>query len=133
MRIDLLTFLVHDQDTAIDFFVDALGFELSEHTRSVGDDGRTRRWVVVRPPGGGTGLLLALAVGEEQAAATGHQAGGRVGFFLHVDDFATAHGRMLAAGVSFLEEPRHEVYGTVAVFRDVSGNTWDLLGPAPTD
>jgi catechol 2,3-dioxygenase-like lactoylglutathione lyase family enzyme len=130
MRIDLTTFLVHDQDEAITFFTAALGFELTEDSVSTGSDGSPRRWVVVRPAGGGSGLLLARAANDEQVAATGNQTGGRVGFFLHVDDFAVAHDRMIAAGVEFLEQPRHEVYGTVAVFRDVSGNTWDLLGPA---
>lgn len=130
MRIDLTAFLVTDHDEAIAFFTDALGFELAEDAPATTDDGRTKRWVVVRPPGGGSGLLLALADGEEQRGAVGRQAGGRVGHFLHVDDFAVQHRRMVEAGVEFLEEPRHESYGTVAVFRDLYGGTWDLLGPA---
>ncbi|QIG44495.1 VOC family protein [Nocardioides anomalus] len=128
MRLDLTTLVVDDQDEAIAFFVDALGFELAEDRASTTDDGRAKRWVVVRPPGGGAGLLLARADGPEQEAAVGRQTGGRVGFFLHVEAFAPQHARMLAAGVEFLEEPRHEAYGTVAVFLDCAGNRWDLLG-----
>lgn len=124
MRISLATLVVADYDAAITFFVDALGFDLVEDTPR-GD----KRWVVVRPPGARTGLLLARAPGDDQVAAIGHQTGGRVGFFLEVDDFDVAWRRMTDAGVEFLEQPRHEVYGTVAVFRDLSGNTWDLLGP----
>ncbi len=124
MRLDLVTLVVPDYDPAIAFFVDALGFELVEDTPR-----GAKRWVVVRPPGGGAGLLLARADGEAQAAAVGNQTGGRVGFFLQVDDFATTYDRMREHGVTFEEEPRHEEYGTVVVFRDVAGNTWDLLGP----
>jgi catechol 2,3-dioxygenase-like lactoylglutathione lyase family enzyme len=124
VRLDLTTLVVREYDEAIAFFVDALGFELAEDTPR----GPGKRWVVVRPPGGGAGLLLARADGPDQEAAVGRQTGGRVGFFLHVDEFAPQHARMLAAGVEFLEEPRHEEYGTVAVFRDLAGNTWDLLG-----
>ncbi len=129
MRIDLTTLLVPEYDAAIAFFTEALGFDLVEDTPSTTGDGRAKRWVVVRPPGGGSGLLLAQADGDDQRAALGRQAGGRVGFFLHVDDFAAQHDRMVAAGVELLEEPRHEPYGTVVVFRDPYGNTWDLLGP----
>ncbi|MEI5673962.1 MULTISPECIES: VOC family protein [unclassified Nocardioides] len=130
MRLDLVTLVVPDYDPAIAFFVDALGFELAEDTpRGTASDGSPKRWVVVRPPGGGAGLLLARADGDDQAAAVGRQAGGRVGFFLQVDDFAATYDRMSAHGVDFLEQPRHEEYGTVVVFRDVAGNTWDLLGP----
>jgi catechol 2,3-dioxygenase-like lactoylglutathione lyase family enzyme len=130
VHIDLTTYLVRDHDEAIAFFVDALGFDLAEDAASTTTDGRAKRWVVVRPPSGGSGLLLALADGEQQVSLVGRQAGGRVGHFLHVDDFAAQHARMVAAGVEFLEEPRHEPYGTVAVFRDPYGSTWDLLGPA---
>lgn len=130
MRIDLTTLLVREYDEAIGFFTEALGFELAEDSASTTSDGRAKRWVVVRPPAGGGGLLLARADGAEQEAALGRQTGGRVGFFLHVDDFAATYARMAAYGVEFLEEPRHETYGTVVVFRDVAGNTWDLLGPA---
>lgn len=129
MRISQVTGIVHDQDEAIRFFVDALGFELVEDSPSATDDGRPKRWVVVRPPGGETGLLLARADGDRQAAAVGDQFGGRVGLFLRVDDFDAHHRRMLDHGVEFLEPPRHEPYGTVAVFVDVAGNRWDLLGP----
>jgi catechol 2,3-dioxygenase-like lactoylglutathione lyase family enzyme len=124
VRISLATLVVADYDEAIGFFVDALGFDLVEDTPRGG-----KRWVVVRPPGGGSGLLLARADGDDQAAVVGHQTGGRVGFFLEVDDLDVAWRRMTAAGVEFLEQPRHESYATVAVFVDVAGNRWDLLGP----
>lgn len=129
--IDLVTFVVRDYDEAIDFFVRLLGFTLLDDSPSVAESGRAKRWVVVRPPSGGTGLLLAEADGEEQRRALGNQTGGRVAFFLRVNDFAAAHERMSAGGVEFLTEPREEPYGTVAIFRDVSGNRWDLLGPPP--
>jgi catechol 2,3-dioxygenase-like lactoylglutathione lyase family enzyme len=122
--------LVRDYDSAIRFFVDALGFELVEDSPSLTNDGRPKRWVVVRPPGAPTGLLLAQADGADQAAAVGNQFAGRVGFFLQVEDFGTAHARMVAAGVEFVTDPRTEPYGQVAVFVDVAGNRWDLLGPA---
>jgi catechol 2,3-dioxygenase-like lactoylglutathione lyase family enzyme len=127
--LDLVTIVVDDYDDAIRFFVDAVGFELVEDSPATTDDGRPKRWVVVRPPGGGTGLLLARADGERQAAAVGQQVAGRVGFFLWVDDLAAAHRRMVAAGVEFVRAPRSEPYGEVAVFLDVAGNRWDLLGP----
>jgi catechol 2,3-dioxygenase-like lactoylglutathione lyase family enzyme len=130
MRLDKITIVVDDYDRAIQFFTDVLGFELAEDSPSLTNDGRPKRWVVVRPPGAETGILLAQADGERQAAAVGSQAGGRVGFFLWVDDFAAAHQRMTAAGVEFLTEPRTEPYGRVAVFADIWGNRWDLLGPA---
>jgi catechol 2,3-dioxygenase-like lactoylglutathione lyase family enzyme len=130
VRLDLVTLVVREYDAAIRFFVDVLGFELTEDApRGSAGDGSPKRWVVVRPPGGGTGMLLARADGDDQAAAVGRQTGGRVGFFLQVDDFAAAYERMRAHGVRFEEEPRHEDYGTVVVFRDPAGNTWDLLGP----
>lgn len=110
--------------------MDLLGFELVEDSPSLTNDGHAKRWVVVRPPGAVTGLLLARADGAEQAAFVGTQAAGRVGFFLHVDDFTAAHARMASAGVRFLTEPRTEPYGQVAVFLDIAGNKWDLLGPA---
>ncbi|MGF1340431.1 VOC family protein [Streptomyces flavovirens] len=125
--IALVTLVVHDYDEAVSFYTDALGFELVEDT----DRGDGSRWVVVRPRGtGGTGLLLARATDEAQRAAVGAQTGGRVGFFLHTEDFAGDLERMRAAGVRFLEEPRYEPYGTVAVFEDLYGNRWDLLQPA---
>ncbi|MFB7556422.1 VOC family protein [Streptomyces brevispora] len=126
-HIALVTLVVRDYDEALAFYTDALGFELVEDT----DRGDGSRWVVVRPRGTrGSGLLLARAKDEEQGACVGAQTGGRVGFFLHTEDFAADHARMLAAGVRFLEEPRHEVYGSVAVFEDLYGNRWDLLQPA---
>ena len=125
MRISLTTLVVTDYDEAIRFYVDALGMDLVEDT----DRGGGKRWVVVRPPGAESGLLLARAVDDEQAAAVGRQTGGRVAFFLEVDDFEDAWTRMTAAGVEFVEPPRRESYATVAVFRDVAGNRWDLLGP----
>ncbi|MFI2642209.1 VOC family protein [Streptomyces sp. NPDC018610] len=131
-RIALVTLVVDDYDEAIRFYTEALGFRLVEDAAR--PDGS--RWVVVAPgpeePGGASGsaLLLARAKGEAQRARTGDQTGGRVGFFLHTDDFTRDHARMRAAGVTFLEEPRHEPYGTVAVFQDLYGNRWDLLQPA---
>jgi catechol 2,3-dioxygenase-like lactoylglutathione lyase family enzyme len=130
MHLDLVAIVVEEYDPAIAFFVGALGFELVEDSPARTSDGRAKRWVVVRPPGGGTGLLLARADGDGQRAAVGRQAGGRVGFFLRVDEFAAAHDRMVAAGVVFVAPPRDEPYGRVAVFLDVAGNRWDLLGPA---
>jgi catechol 2,3-dioxygenase-like lactoylglutathione lyase family enzyme len=122
-HLGLVALLVRDYDEAIDFFTHALGFRLREDL----DQGDGKRWVIVDPPGGQTGLLLARAVGPEQEARVGDQHGGRVGFFLNVDDFTAAHGKMTAAGVRFEEEPRKESYGTVAVFQDLYGNRWDLL------
>lgn len=131
--IALVTLVVRDYDEAIAFYTDAVGFELVEDT----DRGDGSRWVVVRPRGaagvgglGNAGLLLARAKNEDQEASVGNQTGGRVGFFLHTEDFAGDHERMTAAGVKFLEEPRHEPYGSVAVFEDLYGNRWDLLQPA---
>ncbi|MEV4491845.1 VOC family protein [Micromonospora coxensis] len=130
MRLDLVTLVVAEYDPAIAFFTDALGFALVEDSPSLTNDGRPKRWVVVRPPGGGTGLLLARADGERQQAAVGDQVAGRVGFFLQVDDFDATHRRMVEAGVEFVKPPRTEPYGRVAVFVDIAGNRWDLLGPA---
>jgi len=130
VHLDLVTVIVDEYDPAIDFFVDILGFELAEDSPSSTNDGRPKRWVVVRPPGAHTGVLLARADGDDQSATVGRQAAGRVGFFLHVEDFAASHARMVAAGVEFLTAPRTEPYGRVAVFRDIAGNRWDLLGPA---
>jgi catechol 2,3-dioxygenase-like lactoylglutathione lyase family enzyme len=127
----LVAVLVADYNPAIAFFVDGLGFELVEDTPSVTNDGRPKRWVVVRPPGGETGILLARADGDDQAAAVGEQVAGRVGFFLRVDDFDASYERMRSRGVEFVSVPRTEPYGRVAVFLDVSGNRWDLIGPGP--
>jgi catechol 2,3-dioxygenase-like lactoylglutathione lyase family enzyme len=125
----LIAVAVSEYDPAISFFVDGLGFELVEDSPALANDGRPKRWVVVRPPGAATGLLLARADGEDQAATVGKQAGGRVGFFLHVEDFDVVYGRMASAGVQFLTAPRTEPYGRVAVFLDIAGNKWDLIGP----
>ncbi len=127
--LELIAIVVEEYDPAIAFFVDALGFDLVEDSPALTNDGRPKRWVVVRPPGAQTGILLARADGEEQCAVVGSQTAGRVGFFLRVADFDSAHERMVSAGVRFLSEPRTEVYGRVAVFADISGNKWDLLGP----
>ena len=131
MHLDLIAVVVTEYDPAIDFFTGALGFELAEDSPALtSGGGRPKRWVVVRPPGAATGLLLARADGERQAAAVGNQAGGRVGFFLRVEDFDAAYARMTSAGVEFVAPPRTEPYGRVAVFLDIAGNRWDLLGPA---
>jgi catechol 2,3-dioxygenase-like lactoylglutathione lyase family enzyme len=129
VHLGLIALVVREYDPAISFFVDVLGFELVEDSPARTNDGRPKRWVVVRPPGAATGLLLARADGEGQAAIVGNQAGGRVGFFLHVDDFEAAYRRMTAAGVTFVTAPRAEPYGRVAVFLDIAGNRWDLIGP----
>lgn len=126
----LVTIVVDDYDTAIGFFVDVLGFDLTEDSPSLTNDGRPKRWVVVTPIGGETGILLARADGEVQASAVGNQCGGRVGFFLRVDDFDQTYDRLRGAGVEFLGAPRVEPYGRVVVFLDIAGNRWDLLGPA---
>jgi catechol 2,3-dioxygenase-like lactoylglutathione lyase family enzyme len=128
--LELVAIVVEEYDPAIRFFVDVLGFELKEDSPALTNDGRAKRWVVVRPPGAQTGLLLARADDERQAAVVGNQHAGRVGFFLRVDDFAAHYERMVAAGVEFVTSPRTEPYGQVAVFRDIAGNRWDLLGPA---
>jgi catechol 2,3-dioxygenase-like lactoylglutathione lyase family enzyme len=130
VHVSLIAIVVSEYDPAISFFVDVLGFELVEDSSALTNDGRPKRWVVVRPPGAETGLLLARADGEDQAAAVGKQAAGRVGFFLHVADFGAAFARMSSAGVQFLTAPRTEPYGLVAVFLDIAGNKWDLIGPA---
>jgi catechol 2,3-dioxygenase-like lactoylglutathione lyase family enzyme len=129
MHLEHTALIVHDYDEAIRFFVDALGFELIEDSPSATNDGRPKRWVVVRPPGAATGLLLAQADGDRQQSIVGEQYAGRVGLFLRVDDFDAARVRMLDHGVEFVTEQRDEPYGRVAVFVDVAGNRWDLLGP----
>jgi catechol 2,3-dioxygenase-like lactoylglutathione lyase family enzyme len=131
VNIDLVAIVVAEYDPAIRFFVDTLGFELVEDSPSLTNDGREKRWVVVRPPGAATGLLLARADGPTQQAAVGNQVAGRVGFFLRVDDFETSYARMQADGVEFVSEPRDEPYGRVVVFVDLAGNRWDMLGPRP--
>lgn len=131
MRIQSFAIIVDEYDHAIEFFVGVLGFELVEDSVGSTNDGRTKRWVVVRPPGAETGILLARADGERQAQAVGNQTAGRVGFFLRVDDFEEMYARMSVNGVEFVGPPRVEPYGSVAVFLDVAGNRWDLLGPTP--
>jgi catechol 2,3-dioxygenase-like lactoylglutathione lyase family enzyme len=125
-----VTIVVEEYDEAIAFFVDVLGFELVEDAPAVSDAGHPKRWVVVRPAGAETGILLARADGEAQAAAIGRQAGGRVAFFLRVDDFDAAYARIAGAGCE-VTPARDEPYGRVAIFTDVAGNRWDLIGPAP--
>lgn len=130
MHLEHMAVIVEDYDAAIEFFVGALGFELVEDSPALTSrEGRPKRWVVVRPPGAQTGLLLARADGSAQHGAVGDQFAGRVGLFLRVEDFEAAYARMQAAGVKFLGPPRDEPYGRVAVFLDIAGNRWDLLGP----
>ena len=130
-NLHLVAVIVHDYDQAIDFFVRILDFELVEDIPSLTNDGRPKRWVVVRPRGGETGILLARADGEHQRGAVGQQFAGRVGLFLRVDDFDAAYQRLVDAGVTFVTAPRTEAYGRLAVFLDIAGNRWDLLGPRP--
>ncbi|MGH8924790.1 MAG: VOC family protein [Acidimicrobiia bacterium] len=127
--LELVTIVVDDYDSAVEFFVGALGFELIEDSPSRTNDGRPKRWVVVRPRGDETGILLACADGDHQSSVVGNQVAGRVGFFLRVEDFEATYTRMVASGVEFVTEPRTESYGRVAVFIDMAGNRWDLLGP----
>lgn len=120
-----ITYLVRDYDEAIHFFTHALKFDLIEDMPQ-----GNKRWVVVQPHGGkGAALLLAQAATPEQETAIGNQSGGRVFLFLHTDNFWRDYATMRALGVQFMEEPREEVYGTVAVFSDLYGNKWDLLQP----
>lgn len=130
IHIQLISLVVAEYDAAIEFFVDVLGFELVEDSPSTTNDGRPKRWVVVRPPEAQTGILLAQADGERQIKVVGEQFAGRVGLFLRVDAFEITYTRMVNAGVRFVTEPRTEPYGRVAVFLDLEGNRWDLLGPA---
>jgi catechol 2,3-dioxygenase-like lactoylglutathione lyase family enzyme len=123
LRLALTALLVAEYDPAIDFFTRVLGLELVADT-PLGPD---KRWVVVAPAGDGPGLLLARAADEAQRAFIGKQGGGRVFLFLETDDFDADHARMAAAGVRFLETPRREPYGAVAVFEDLCGNRWDLI------
>ncbi|UWQ21029.1 VOC family protein [Jannaschia sp. W003] len=124
MRLGHVALLVPDYDEALAFFVHGLGW------RCTADEAQgAKRWVTVAPPGGGAGLVLARAEGA-QVSAVGAQFGGRVGLFLHADDFAAAAQLIEAAGGRFEEAPRHEPYGTVAVWRDPWGNRWDLVSPA---
>lgn len=123
MHLHAFTLVVPDYDSAIAFYVGAVGFHLTSDV----DLGGGKRWVLVTPPGGETSILIARADSASQINAIGNQTGGRVGFFLHTDDFGKDHARLTAAGVHFEEQPRTEPYGTVAVWRDPFGNRWDLL------
>jgi catechol 2,3-dioxygenase-like lactoylglutathione lyase family enzyme len=125
-HIAMIAVVVRDYDEAIAWYRDALGFVLLEDA----DQGGGKRWVRMAPAGNAHfSLLLARATTPQQTAAIGNQHGGRVGFFLHTDDFARDHARLAAAGAHFEEAPRHEEYGTVVVFRDLCGNRWDLIEP----
>src|ERR1700722_906211 len=131
MHLGLAAIVVADYDEAIEFFTGALGSERAEDPPALSTHtGAPKRWVVVRPPGAVTGLLLARADGVGQEAVVGQQVDGRVAFFLNVEDFGASWRQMKAAGVRFLTEPRDEDYGRVAVFLDIAGNKWDLIGPA---
>lgn len=124
-RLATVTLVVDDYDRALAFYCGKLGFVCEQDV----DLGAGKRWVVVAPHNGGAGLLLAQADGDGQTAVIGNQTGGRVGFFLHTDDFLRDHAAFVAAGVHFHEAPRFEPYGTVAVFEDLYGNLWDLIEP----
>jgi catechol 2,3-dioxygenase-like lactoylglutathione lyase family enzyme len=132
-RLGLVTFVAREYDEAIGFFVGKLDFELVEDT----DMGEGKRWVVVAPASGSNSglnssasLLIARAVTDAEKASVGNQAGGRVAFFLNTDNFDRDYANWSARGVKFREQPRHEVYGTVAVFEDLYGAPWDLIQPA---
>jgi catechol 2,3-dioxygenase-like lactoylglutathione lyase family enzyme len=128
-HLELVALIVRDYDAAIEFFVNVLRFDLVEDSPSMTNDGRPKRWVIVRPAGATTGILLARADGDEQVKTIGRQFAGRVGLFLRVEDFDASYRRLLDAGVVFVRPPRVEPYGKVAVFLDLEGNRWDLLGP----
>jgi len=130
-HVSLVALIVDDYDDAISFYCDVLGFDLIEDSPSTTNDGRPKRWVVVRPPGAETGMLLAKADGPTQQALVGQQHGGRVGFFLRVDDFAAAFAALADSEATIHGAPRDEPYGQVVVFEDLYGNKWDLLGPRP--
>ena len=126
--IGLVALVVRDYDEAIEFYCDKVGFRLLEDTYIPAQD---KRWVVVAPPGNrGAQLLLAKAAGKQQTARVGNQTGGRVFLFLHTDDFERDHKALQARGVEFVRAPKVESYGTVAVFRDLYGNMWDLIQPS---
>lgn len=129
-HLECIALVVDDYDRAIGFYVGVLGFALREDRLLGAVPGNAaKRWVVVAPPGAQTGLLLAQAANDAQRARIGDQTGGRVGFFLHTDDFARDYTAMRAKGVHFIEEPRQEAYGQVVVFEDPFGNRWDLIQP----
>jgi len=129
LSLENATYLVHDLDDAIVFFTDALGFTLRQDETF---EGGWRRVVVSPGAGDAPGLVLALATSDDARARVGRPVGDEVAFFLRTDDFATQHARMRAHGVTFREEPRHEVYGTVAIFEDLYGTPWDLIQPPST-
>jgi len=130
MGLDLVSVIVKEYDEAIESFVNVLGCVVEEDSPSLDGDGQPKRWVVVRPRGSGCAILLAQARGEEQEALIGRQFAGRVGLFLRVEDFYASYTHMMGHGVEFLTAPRTEAYGQVAVFKDLYGNKWDLLGAA---
>jgi len=130
MGLELVSVIVREYDEAIEFFVDVLGCVVEDDLPSLDGDGQPKRWVVVRPPGAGCGILLAQARGDEQVALIGRQFAGRVVLFLRVDNFFASYKHMTERGVEFLTAPRAESYGQVAVFKDLYGNKWDLLGAA---
>lgn len=131
MYLERAALLVSSYDEGIRFFVDAVGFELLQDEAGVDEFGKSRRWVVVAPPGGEASIVLTEAKTEEDKSRVGSQFGNRVGFFLRVEDFEVQYSHMIGAGVKFLTEPRNEPYGRVVIFEDLSGNKWDLLGPVP--
>ena len=124
-QINAIAVVVRDYDEAIAYFTGCLRFTVAADEPL----GNGKRWVVVRPPGGGAGLVLARAATPEQAARIGDQTGGRVFLFLHTDDFWRDYQDMQSRGVRFTEQPRDETYGTVAIFLDLYGNRWDLVQP----
>ena len=125
----MIALLVDDYDNALSFYVGKLGFEKTEDKRL----SAMKRWVTVVPPGGASGLLLARAADDRQREAIGNQSGGRVFLFLHTDDFEGDHAKYIRRGVRFVEQPRNETYGKVAVFEDPYGNRWDLIEPRPRE
>jgi catechol 2,3-dioxygenase-like lactoylglutathione lyase family enzyme len=123
-HIGYVTLLVRDYDEALSFYTESLGFELIEDTPL----SHGKRWLLIAPPGATeTRILLAKATTPEQSARIGDQTGGRVFLFLHTGDFWRDYERMQAKGVVFMEKPRHEPYGVVAIFADLYGNRWDLI------
>ncbi len=133
MYLERAALLVSSYDEGIRFFVDALGFELLQDEAGVDEFGKPRRWVVVAPPAAETSIVISEAKNDEDRSRLGSQLGSRVAFFLRVDDFDVQYARMITAGVRFVTQPRDEPYGRVAIFEDISGNHWDLLGPVPTN
>lgn len=128
LKLIQVSILVRNYDEAIEFYVTKLGFEVLEDKQL---PGKNKRWVLIAPPGSnGTSILLAKAANEEQLSAVGNQAGGRVFMFLRTDNFKKDYLQFVERGVNFLEKPRHENYGTVAVFKDLYGNLWDLIETA---